>query len=632
SKINKNKKLLLTLSFIVGIGLFFIAINAVYAQPVQDTTQGTWATIGSFGMSGVGGAVAMVVGVIAYLITAVVGLLITLIIKILISVAQFNNIINVDTVSKGWIIVRDLCNMFFILILLVIAFATILRIESYNLKKTLPKLLIMAVLINFSKTICGLLIDLSQVIMLTFANGFSNGSGWFIDMFRTQYISKLSLTASKDTAFNNWSVAVASIGGVIAAIITLIVLVVMLAVLVMRIIMLWIYVILSPFAFLAAAFPAGQKYSSQWWSEFSKQLIVGPALAFFIWLALTTVKGSSEKLMPNQVSDLCAGINAFFCNVDFQRFILAIGFLIGGLMITQQMGGIAASIAGKGMNWAKKAPLALGKSAMFAGAWGARKFAASKYGFQANPFQIVRGIREGLKDKKAKDMLAGEKRSKELLEKGGVRGLFGGLGAGKDWTNSYVNGIMNWRGFRQMGRTLTHGTGYRDKKFKEKEALVEQKKAYQDVYGSQEEKDLALKKLGQKKSKITELNDKESDLQAEMDLAGGDNKKRMELFKQKEQIRKQREALGKEINNEENGYVDKDGKRVKGINERGIDPEKKLINQKIKGIDRDLRTYMAPRGFEGRAAMRQLVGEEKKKIADVKLDGYARRRGLISAK
>jgi len=69
--------------------------------------------------------------------------------------------------------------MSFILILLIIAFATILRQESYS-KKLLPKLLIMAVLINFSRTIFGLLIDFSQVIMLTFVNAFSAGGGYFI--------------------------------------------------------------------------------------------------------------------------------------------------------------------------------------------------------------------------------------------------------------------------------------------------------------------------------------------------------------------------------------------------------------------------------------------------------------------
>ena len=41
----------------------------------------------------------------------------------------------------------------------------------------------MAVLINFSKTICGLLIDAAQIIMLTFVGAFSNiGEGSMVDL------------------------------------------------------------------------------------------------------------------------------------------------------------------------------------------------------------------------------------------------------------------------------------------------------------------------------------------------------------------------------------------------------------------------------------------------------------------
>ena len=242
NKISKRNRIIIIISLICT-GIWFITIQSALAQPNPAATQSTLATIGSFVSTGVGAAVASVLGFIALLITSVVGLLITLVIQVLINVAQFNNIINVQAVSTGWVIVRDLCNMFFILILLVIAFAIILRVESYQWKKMLPKLLIMAVLINFSKTICGLIIDFAQVIMLTFANGFSQGSGLFVEMFNTQFLSQIHISTTN--AISNWDVAVASIGGVIAALITLIVLVVMLAVLVMRIVMLWIYVILS---------------------------------------------------------------------------------------------------------------------------------------------------------------------------------------------------------------------------------------------------------------------------------------------------------------------------------------------------------------------------------------------------
>ncbi len=356
-KIGNNTWKIVIFFLIIGL---FVGLRTVLAADL---------TTSNVVSGSLGAAVASLIGWITSVLSSIVGLILTLLIKILVNVVQFNNIINVQAVSTGWVIVRDLCNMFFILILLVIAFATILRMESYQWKKMLPKLLIMAVLINFSKTICGLIIDFAQVIMLTFVNGFSQyGAANFINLFNLQnYQSIKVIGLSQGGEITNFSVAGAFIAGFIAMIITAIVVLVMLAVFIIRVIMLWIYVILSPVAFLAAAFPAGQKYSSQWWSEFTKYVVSGPVLAFFIWLALTTAIKSSETL-GSFGGEFCAGINAFFCEKNLQTYIITIGLLVGGLMVTQQVGGIAGSIAGKGLGWAKKAgglPAYLGKYGVY---------------------------------------------------------------------------------------------------------------------------------------------------------------------------------------------------------------------------------------------------------------------------
>ena len=150
--LTKNKITILLVVLFCGIFGLLAGIDPVFAQEKPSTVM-----IG----------IVTVLGWIAFFLSYVVGYITTVIIDVLIWVVQFNNIINVEAVKVGWVIVRDLANMFFVLVLLVIAFATILRIESYNAKKLLPKLLIMAVVINFSKTIFGIIIDFSQVIMLT---------------------------------------------------------------------------------------------------------------------------------------------------------------------------------------------------------------------------------------------------------------------------------------------------------------------------------------------------------------------------------------------------------------------------------------------------------------------------------
>ncbi|MDD4901194.1 MAG: hypothetical protein PHS62_03765 [Patescibacteria group bacterium] len=351
----KQKRIFQAIIFIMIIVMFFVNAELVIAASVGDVASAG----GDIVLGAIGSTLVLVLGIIAYILTAVIGMLITVVVYLLIQVAQFNNIINVETVVKGWVIVRDLCNMSFILILLIIAFATILRQENFSAKKLLPKLLIMAILINFSRTIFGLLIDFSQVIMLTFVNAFAAGGGWFINAFRIDLLLSIKeVNSTGDFAVTSWSTAIAIIAGVLAAIITLIVVSVILAVLVARIIMLWIYTIFSPLVFLGFAFPPLQKYTGKIWEDFTKQLVVGPVLAFFIWLALTTASGSSSTMSAGLALDstnqVCVGVGAFFCTGNFQNFIIVIGLLMGGLMVAQSMGGAAGAIAGKGLDWAKK--------------------------------------------------------------------------------------------------------------------------------------------------------------------------------------------------------------------------------------------------------------------------------------
>ncbi|MFH0892660.1 MAG: hypothetical protein V1867_07875 [Candidatus Falkowbacteria bacterium] len=305
---------------------------------------------------------------LAYLVYALVwtvGLVFIFLTTLLREVFNWQDFIKVATVEQGWVIVRDLCNMFFVLILLMIAFATILRQESYSAKRLLGKLIIMAVLINFSKMICGLIIDFSQLIMLTFVQGLGS-SGWnkLATLLGFDKLVSMIETANsnKNITINSLSVFGALLAGLAASIVATVVVMVILLILVFRIVMLWIYIILSPIAYLCSAFPGGQKYAGQWWSEFTKQVVTGPILAFFYWLALSTAQASmsalnvdTSALSGNTGGNFQSNIPSdFWTLASFQTYMVTLALLVGGLIITQQAGGIAGSMAGKGLGWAQK--------------------------------------------------------------------------------------------------------------------------------------------------------------------------------------------------------------------------------------------------------------------------------------
>lgn len=333
-----NKKYFLLL-FSIIISSFFFAVGA---------------------QASIGDLVTQFIGWVAQVIVSAMGLILILLMRVLIYIAQYNDFIGSAAVSNGWVIVRDLCNMFFVVILLAISFATILHIEQYSYKKWLPKLVMMAILINFSKTICGLIIDFGQVVMLTFVNAFKDiGGGNLADMLGITEWLKIK-EGGDENSVSNWNVIGAYILAIIYVFIAVGVIATMIAMLIMRIMMLWVYIVLSPAAYLLASFPGGQKYSSQWWSEFTKNVIVGPVLAFFIWLSFVTVApgstGQSVLNMENNVpaqesANLGESRAAGAGSADFMvKFIISIAMLIGGLKISQEIGGAAGSIAGKGMN------------------------------------------------------------------------------------------------------------------------------------------------------------------------------------------------------------------------------------------------------------------------------------------
>jgi hypothetical protein len=297
------------------------------------------------------------VGLWTQVVIAVAGSFLTIISMSVVGVAKYNDFINVTQIGDAWEIIRDMCNMFFILILLIISFATILRVESYNMKKWLPKLVLMAIIINFSKMFCGLIIDFSQVVMLTFSSKL-NGAAFFQAMQVQTYLNSVASSAFKNFTGDGikfFDSAVGLVAGSVFLIISVIVMLVILLTLVMRIVMLWIYVVLSPLAFVLSAFPGGQKYASQWWSDFTKQVIIGPVLMFFVWLSLVMAEtmngigktlGEGRECASNSISILCPD--------NFLGFILAIGMLIGGLIVASQIGGAAGGAASRGMAWAKK--------------------------------------------------------------------------------------------------------------------------------------------------------------------------------------------------------------------------------------------------------------------------------------
>jgi len=82
--------------------------------------------------------------------------------------------------------------------------------------------------------------------------------------------------------------------------------VIMLLTLIIRYIALLLLVIISPFAYLAFAFPGAQKIASAWWSYFMRYVLFGPIVLLLIAIAVMAAGGLSPSFFPKTYNGVLA--------------------------------------------------------------------------------------------------------------------------------------------------------------------------------------------------------------------------------------------------------------------------------------------------------------------------------------
>jgi|GEM_PF-1288490 hypothetical protein len=280
--------------------------NIVQSQANDRTSAACSGPVTGFICEGI----ASILGLVANLI----GSMILLVISVLIAFAQYNGFSDAMPVVQGWIVVRDTTNMFFIIVLLLTAFATVIGRDEFHYEKVLPKLLLQAVLINFSKTLIQLLIDFSQVVMLTFVNAFAqSAAGNFVYALGLDKMMQFNPTGTTPAQFANIILAYGL--AIFFMSIALGVVIILTCYLVYRIVALWITLILAPLAFFASALPEKLQrgmgaVTGEYWKRLTGLLTGGPVIAFFLWLTLAiTQRSSQEANSQTAATGLSAALN-----------------------------------------------------------------------------------------------------------------------------------------------------------------------------------------------------------------------------------------------------------------------------------------------------------------------------------
>ncbi len=315
----------------------------------------------------------IVLGMVSLVIDLFGTLIITAAGSIVNYVFSFQSFATVPVVQIGWTISRDLANMFFILIMLFIAFVTVLKMDTYNYKKLIPKLVIAALTINFSLIICASVIDFGNTISRFFISGGNTSeeldvSASILSSLRAGTIAQLRNNVSGESPVT--SLIMASIGQLIMYVVIAFLLLAFAGVMISRLIKLWILIIVSPLAWVSSALPGIKGVSglsnhfSEWWKKFFDLAVFFPiSISFFLMLGL--IAGSTfNSLKQESIRDI-SGSNfesiqaaggfweTLFPSTGFSvimQFIIVIGILWYGLGQAQKSGTMGGKLV---VGWAE---------------------------------------------------------------------------------------------------------------------------------------------------------------------------------------------------------------------------------------------------------------------------------------
>lgn len=322
--------------------------NTPPAAPTQ--TPGSWSCISNLATCSVTYLTIFISGIFD-LFVLLGAFLITLGLKLTAQVYNFN------AVQSGFAVTLSIANLGFVLALIIIAIATILRRETYGYKQTLWRLIAMAILINFGLVITAPIVGFANGISSYFTNSIQGGTAG-ISAFTTNMANQLQVGAAQQapTLDSQNSPADTFAQALLSLVFTIIFkFVVVMAfftlgiLLFLRFIWLAVLLIVLPFAWITWIFPSLSHEFSNWWQKFIHWTFFSPAALFFIWLAMNISQGFIKSASTGSTAGgALASATGLPGVVDqLANNIIVVGIMIGGLLAASKLAGGAGSFAVK---------------------------------------------------------------------------------------------------------------------------------------------------------------------------------------------------------------------------------------------------------------------------------------------
>ena len=220
-----------------------------------------------------------------------------------------------EFVKAGWPFIQGLANIGFILALLFIALSTVLRLDfGGGVRRLLPRLLVAALLVNFSLLIGTLLIDMSRLVMaaLIFMIGDINPKSLSAMILKNTaiyqneflYANKIPILmsdadlteAQREGLAGPWILVMSQAASMLLVWMMTFAFIVLSFSFAIRYVILLILLTISPLAYLAVALPGAKGMVDKYWKTFMKWVLFGPAA---VLLLVLITKTGTFNLVPD---------------------------------------------------------------------------------------------------------------------------------------------------------------------------------------------------------------------------------------------------------------------------------------------------------------------------------------------
>ena len=280
------------------------------------------------------------------------------------TVVDMKKNLDVDAVNTVWRTVRDLGNMGFIFVLLYAAITTILGIGKDN-KTLIVKIVVVAILINFSLFFTKFIIDMSNVLAITLYDAAAHGA--LAEGVNGGLANSLMEPLGLQTIWNigfisidGYTILIAGVMGTVVALIAAFVFLAMAILFVIRFVVLLFVLALSPIAFLSFVLPELKKYRDQWWGALSGQAFFAPIFFLMMWIVivisrsilLPLQKGNFTDAIKGQAGSAASSVPDPSAVGLFINYAIVIALLITAMVLAKEWANKAGGGINKLTSWA----------------------------------------------------------------------------------------------------------------------------------------------------------------------------------------------------------------------------------------------------------------------------------------